>query len=155
MVTTVLNILKKDCKLEPLGNLDGNIEDIVAAATAFMAKCYGSTVPGSMSVIGYDIWLKKYSKRKVTAMLKLQTLPPTTEAFKENVNREHPQECTLKFTLSYDPTDMDPCKFERSKDELTKSLVPISVPSDVPAAPNDIHNLTLSRGGGEGAKKTS
>ena len=91
VVTIVLNILKKDCKLEPLGNLDGNIEDIVAAATSFMAKCYGSTVQGSMSDVGYDIWLKKTSKRKVTAKLKLQTLPSTVEAFKENVNREHLQ----------------------------------------------------------------
>ena len=141
MVTTVLNVLKKDCKLEPLGNLDGNIENIVAAATAFMAKCYGSTVQGSMSDIGYDIWLKKSSKRKVTAKLKLQTLPPTAAAFKENVSREHLQACILKSALSYDPiTDMDPCKFGWSKDELTKFLVPISVPSDVPAASNDIHN---------------
>ena len=57
MVTTVLNVLKKDCKLEPLGNLDGNIEDIVAAVIAFMAKCYGSIFQGSMYDIGYDIWL--------------------------------------------------------------------------------------------------
>ena len=34
VVTTVLNVLKKDYKLEPLGNLDGNIEYIIAAATA-------------------------------------------------------------------------------------------------------------------------
>ena len=59
---TVLNVLKKGCKLEPLGNLDGNIEDVVAAATAFVAKYYGSTVQGSMSDIRYDIWLKKTSE---------------------------------------------------------------------------------------------
>ena len=82
----------------------------------------------SMSDIGYDIWLKKTSKRKVTAKLKLQTLPPTAEAFKENVNREHLQVCILSSALSDDddPTDMDPCKFGWSKDELTKSLVSTS-----------------------------
>ena len=126
VITTVLNVLKKDCKLETLGNLDGNIDDIVAAATAFMAKCYGSTVQGSMSDIGYDIWLKKTSKRKVTTKLKLQTLPPTAEAFKENVITEHLQSCILKSALSDDPTDMDPCKYGWSRDELTKSLIPIS-----------------------------
>ena len=126
----------------PRGSSSGNIEDIVAAATAFMAKCYGSTVQGSMSDIGNDIWLKKTSKRKVTAKLKLQTLSPTAEAFKENVNREHLQVCILKSAFSDDPTNtcMNPCKFGWSKDELTKSLIPISVPSDVPAASNDVHN---------------
>ena len=66
--------------------------------------------------------------------------------FKENVNREHLQACILKSSLSDDPTDMDPCKFEWSKDELTKSFVPFSVPSDVPAAPADIHNPNTSTG---------
>ena len=159
VVTTVLNILKKDCKLEPLGNLNVDIEDIVAGATAFMGKCYGSTVQGSLPDIGYNIWLKKTSKRKVTAKLKLQTLPTdlttNSRSLKENVNREHLQACILKSALSYDPTDMDPCKFEWSKDELTKSLVRISVPSDVPAAPNDIHNPNTFTGWWGRCKKTS
>ena len=38
---------------------------------------------------------------------------------------------------------MDPSKFGWSKDEPTKSLVPISVPSDVPAAPTDVLKLIL------------
>ena len=48
---------------------------------------------------------------------------------------------------------MDPCKFGWSKDELTKSLVPISVPSDVPAAPNDIHNPNTFTGVVEKVRK--
>ena len=87
----------------------------VAAATAFVAKCYGSTVQGSMSDIRYNIWLKKTSKRKVTVKPKLQTLPPTTEAFRENANRAHLQACIWKSTLSTDLPDMDPCKFGWSK----------------------------------------
>ena len=61
----------------------------------------------------------------------------------------------LKSALSYDPTDMDPCKFEWSKDGLTKSLVHISVPSDVLAAPNDIHNPNTFSGWWGRCEKTS
>ena len=89
---------------------------------------------GNMSDICYDIWPNKTSKRMVTAKPQFQTLPPTPEAFQENVKRAHLQACIWKSSLS----DIHLCRFGWNKDEPAKLLVPISVPSDVPTAPTGI-----------------
>jgi len=136
--STVIKVLKKGCTLESLGNPNGDIEDITAAATVFAAKCYGSSVQGTMSDVRFDMWKKTTAKKKLTAKPKLKALPPTTEAFKENVKRAHIQACVWNSVLSEDPPDMDPCNFGWSKDEPTKSLVPVSVPDDVEPAPPEI-----------------
>ena len=77
-----------------------------AMEAEFRVTCVMYAIPGR-----YDIWLKRTSKRKVTAKPKLQTLPPTAEAFQENVKRAHLQACIWKSALSDDPPEMDPCTY--------------------------------------------
>ena len=42
--------------------------------------------------IRVEMWSKKMGKKNITAAPELETVPPTSEAFKENVLRAHFQE---------------------------------------------------------------
>ena len=58
---------------------------------AFIAACYGSKVRGNMSEVRKDVWVTKMAKPKVSTTPALKVLPPTTEAFEQNVRRAHIQ----------------------------------------------------------------
>ena len=84
---TVVNMLLKGHTLDKLGDSEAQMNDIVEESTKFAATCYGSKAKGTMSEIRYDVWTARTGRRKVTTTPKLNALPPTTEAFEENVKR--------------------------------------------------------------------
>jgi len=77
-------------------------------------------------------------KAKVTSAPELKTLPPTTEAFEENVRRAHFQTVIWKSALHSSPPSLDATKFGWMRDAVTKSLTPVSLPSDTDVAPREI-----------------
>jgi len=84
--------------------------------------------------------LKKNGKG-VTSAPKLYAIPPTTEAFQENVKRAHYQAIIWRSFDSDDVPDLHPENFGWNKDMSTKSLTPVAIPESVPLAPDYILKL--------------
>ena len=65
------------------------MDEVLFEATQFVARCYGCASSESMAATRYEVWIGKTSKGKVTGAPKLKSLPPTSEAFVQNVRRAH------------------------------------------------------------------
>ena len=76
-----------------------------------------------------------------TSTPQLNNLPPTTEAFIENVKRAHVQACVWKHALHSVPPLIDLLNHGLIRDTSTKSLQPRALPEDVPLAPENILKL--------------
>ena len=96
-----------------------------------------------MSEIRYDVWKSRTGKMKETTTPKLNALPPTTEAFEENVKHAHLQTCIWKAACDEDPPDTDPTCYGWCKAHKNKSLIPITVPIDVPPVPPEILQMEI------------
>ena len=72
---------------------------------------------------------------------KLQTLPPTTEAFHQNVLRAHIQTAHLFAALDIDPPDLDPKQFDYEADHINKRLIPRPLAQNVEVAPENLMKL--------------
>ena len=68
----------------------------------------------------------------------IQSLPPSSEAFTENVKRAHLQTCIWKAAVLLDSPDLDPLKYGYLKREPSKSLLPVTVPAGVALAPDEV-----------------
>ncbi len=79
--------LRSGHSLNLLGAPGHSIEYVIQHAPTFISACYGQTNCSTMSEARFKVWLSKTGKASSTP--KLCTLPPTTEAFKENVKRAH------------------------------------------------------------------
>ena len=79
--------------------------------------------------------VQKRSQKKVTTGPDLKILPPSTQAFKENVNRAHFQATIWKSALSTNPSKVDITKYGWSRDDASKTLKPVTSPSDIHLAP--------------------
>jgi len=80
-------------------------------------------------------WSSKVS-RTIGGAPKLQTLPPTTEAFTENVRRAHLQVAIWRHAGEANPPPLDPVHFGWQRDG--SSLKPVTLPEGVPTAPDDL-----------------
>ena len=88
---TVLKTLRPGHLLNLLGAPGYSMEFVIQQATSFISASYGQTICSAMSETRLKVWLSKTGKGSSTP--KLCTLPPTTEAFKENVKRAHHRLC--------------------------------------------------------------
>ena len=104
-------------------------------ATEFVGACYGHKHHTSMSEARKMSWAAKVGKGS-TSTPHLNNLPPTTEAFIETLN-EH------TFRLVYGNmhyiTLIDPLNNRFIRD--TSTLLPRSLPEDIPLAPENILKL--------------
>ena len=75
------------------------------------------------------------SKKPVTSAPDLKCLPPTTEAFAQNVSRAHFQSAILRSALSSHPPSIEVTQYGWSKDEASKTLIAVTTPSDVALVP--------------------
>ena len=82
----VIKHLQKGHKLEQLGEPNAALPDLIAEASSFVAACYGKKSI-NMSNVRFDVWLTKMAKKNIRQAPKLQSLPPTSELFSENVKR--------------------------------------------------------------------
>lgn len=84
------------------------------------------------------IWSSKVSGITAGAP-KLCSLPPTNEAFLQNVFRAHFQIAVWRNALEPNPPCLDPCAYGWAQDG--DSLIPTAVPEATALAPNDLLKL--------------
>ena len=127
------------CSLSLLGNMNSNLENVINQASAFMCHCYNVEDSLSMTEARIRIWTIKTGKKSAVKIPKLCSLPPTTEAFVENVKRAHYQ-CAIWKSLD-NPPNLDPTNLGWIKDIETKSLLPTTLPPTRKAAPDYVLKL--------------
>ena len=139
---TVVSILRtQSVPLSSVGDVSSQFEDVLKEATNFMTACYKMKTDGSdMSSVRQKVWASRVGKAPSCAP-KLCSLPPTSEAFRENVKRAHLQTCTWTHAVDTDPPSLDPVQFGWTKDETSKTLVPVMLPKTVQLAPEDVLKL--------------
>ena len=143
------NLIAAPNSLSQLGCLNAQLADVIDQSTQFIGACYGNRIKEkTMSDIRYKIWATKFGNGTTTAP-KIQTLPPSTEAFVENVKRAHLQTCIWKAATSFDQPPIDPREYGYVRDESSKTLLPTTVADGVTLAPEDI--MTLIKCNCEGA----
>ena len=140
---TALNIASKGYRLHLLGDESADISKVVEQATSFMAACYGIISCSSMTECRQLVWAQKTSKS--LSAPKLCSLPPTSEAFKENLLRAHLQVVQWQAALTGESPAMDPMGFGWEADQQNKSLIPRNMSSGTPYAPE--HVLKIVRCG--------
>jgi len=91
-----------------------------------------------MSDVRVDVWSTKVARRKVTAAPELKNLPPTTEAFEMSVRRAHIQTAIWKSAREAEPPKLDPTVYGWERDDVSKSLEPVQLPTNVALAPEDV-----------------
>ena len=86
-----------------------------------------------------QLWAQKTGKS--TAAPKLCGLPPTTEAFEQNVYRAHFQVAQWYSALNQDPPPLNAVDYGWEVDEANKCLIPRNVAEGIPYAPEQIMKL--------------
>lgn len=150
--TVVKNLKAAPDSLTLLGCPGTPLSDVVDQATRFIGGCYSNKVGAetTMSDMRYKIWAAKFGNTATSAP-KIQSLPPSTEAFTENVKRAHLQTFIWKAAVSLDPPSIDPVEYGYARHEPSKSLIPVTVPAGVQLAPDEI--LSLIKCNCEGDKR--
>lgn len=137
---TAVRALRSGCSLSLLGFPTSPLDAVISQATAFMSVCYGQTIYfESMSETRLQVWATKLGRGSLSS--KLCCLPPTSEAFAENVKRAHYQAIGWRSLEDNNPPDIDPTEFGWRKDEKTKSLHPVPLPDNTELAPELILRL--------------
>ena len=124
--------------LSCLGEPTSHLDDVLRQATPFILACYGQSGCHSITEARQKVWTSKVARSTASAP-KLCSLPPTNEAFKQNVARAHLQLAVWRYALQPNPPELDPTTHGWTLEG--KSLVPTTVPDDVPLAPSDVLKL--------------
>ncbi|KAK3883332.1 hypothetical protein Pcinc_012368 [Petrolisthes cinctipes] len=135
---TALKVLAKGVKLTSVGDRTATLDGVIKEATSFVGQCYGGKQTDNMSKVRLEMWLNKTGKRKLASPPKLKSIPLTTESFVKNFKKAHYQTIIWKSALQPHPTALDPTDFGWSKDELSKSLLPVTLKPNIAIAPADI-----------------
>ncbi|KAG1683171.1 Glutamate receptor U1 [Nymphon striatum] len=112
---TVLKTLRSGHSLNLLGAPGHSMESVIQQATSFISACYGQTDCSTMPETRLKVWLSQTGKGSSTP--KLCTLPPTTEAFKENVKRAHYQALVWRSLEAQNPPELDSTEYGWVKDD--------------------------------------
>ena len=128
-----LNVLRHgQHSLNLLGNTGGPLfSEVADQATHFMLAFYGQQRCHSMTEARQQMWFSKLSRSKSSAR-KLCSLPPTSEAFEQNVARTHLQVAIWLHTLDLNPPVLDPTSYGWSQEEGSTALSPTTVPPQTP-----------------------
>ena len=132
----VIKHLKEGCDLSAIGNVDAPLQQVIDQATRFISACYDKKDSTDMSHTRLLVWVKTNGKGHSSSP-NLASLPPTREAFIENVKRAH-FETVLWRTINIDPRQLKPEEFGWKVDTDNKSLSPIGLPDDTKPAPDYI-----------------
>ena len=138
--TKAIAVARKGYKLDQLGQPIADIDKVVKEATTFMAACYGINTPcSSMTECRQQQWTQKIGKS--TTAPKLCSLPPTTEAFEQNVRRAHHQVALWYSALSGDPPTLNAVEYGWEADDTNRCLIPRNMADGVSYAPEHILKL--------------
>lgn len=121
--------------LNHLGDVSRTLADVTKQAT-FMLACYGQSQCHSMTEARLKVWTSKVG-RSIAGAPKLATLPPTNEAFGENVARAHLQVVIWRHALDPEPPSLQPTSYGWEK-EGPNSLMPTTVPEGTILAPTKL-----------------
>ena len=85
--TKVVKALSAGIELNHLGDPKASFNDAMKESTHFIGACYGQKCDPSdtMSSIRYKVWVSHIWRKGASILPKLKSLPPTAEAFRENV----------------------------------------------------------------------
>lgn len=132
----VLKVLKNNVhSLDLLGNTCSSLIDATKQATTFVLACYGQSRCSTMTEARQKVWSRKVF-RTIGGAPKLETLPPTTEAFNENVARAHLQVAIWRHAGETDPPEMNPVMYGWTT--IHGALKPTPLPGNVPEAPDEL-----------------
>ena len=133
-----LKVLRSETlSLSKVGDMTLSVEEALEQSTSFMLSCYSRPECSPLTDARQKIWSRKVS-RSIGAAPMLQSLPPTNEAFTENVARAHLQVRIWKQKLELNPPNVDPLTRGWTRHDGSTSLTPTTVPDNVPLAPDDI-----------------
>ena len=133
-----LKVLRSETlSLSKVGDMTLFVEEALEQSKCFMLSCYGHPECSSLTDARQKIWSRKVS-RSIGSAPKLQSLPPTNEAFAENVARAHLQVAIWKQALELNPPNVDHLTHGWTRHDGSTSLTPTTVPDNVPLAPDDI-----------------
>ena len=92
------------CHYTSIGDITAPMNSVVLQATMFICAAYGKVVEtyASMTECRVKLWELKTGKSRASSP-KLCSLPPTSEAFQENVYRYHLQVAIWKVALMESP----------------------------------------------------
>lgn len=129
-------------RLDLLGNTDDQVQvsNRVEQATKFMLACYGQSTCQTMTDARKKVWSSKVGRSNASAP-KLCSLPPTTEAFVENVARAHLQLIVWRNALEPSSPDLEPTEHGWSRIAGSRTLSPTTVSPGTPLAPLDLLKL--------------
>lgn len=133
---SVFKKLKAGLDLSKLGLVDADMHEVIHEATLFISSCYGYP-SDCMTTARIKAWASKTAKARTSAP-KLSTLPPTTEAFQENVKRAHFQTAQWYAAPYSSAEQLDPGQFGWIRDDKHKTLIPVGIPPNVAAAPQQV-----------------
>ena len=123
-----------------VGDTSRILSEVTAQATPFILACYGQSKCTSLTGERQKMWANKVYQ-SVAGAPKLTSLPSTNETFNENVARAHFQLAVWRNALPPDPPAVDPTAFGWSLAEGSKTLIPTTLPSDTPLAPDGLLKL--------------
>lgn len=139
---TVVRIAKKrGCPLSDIGNVQADMKSVEAQATSFICAAYGKATESckSMTECRVKMWHSKTGKSGASSV-KLCSIPPTSDAFIENVHRCHLQVAIWKAALLESPPEMDSEKYGWERDHQG-ILLPRTIPTGSTSAPPNILQL--------------
>jgi hypothetical protein len=132
------------------GDRSHPLSEIASQATTFILAYYGQTRSQSLTEACQKVWASKVD-RSVSGVPKLASLPPTDQAFNENVARAHLQIAFWRNALQPKPPE-SVCGWSRN--DGSKSLSPRTLPDDTPLAPAGLLKLIKCSCGSEHSCKT-
>ena len=91
------------------------MEYVIQQVTSFISACYGQINCSTMSERRVKAWLSKTGKG--SSIPKLCTLPPTTEAVKENVKIAHHLALIWQSLETQNPPELDSTEYGWEKDD--------------------------------------
>ena len=93
--------------LGPVGDINADVNDILAAGSQFLIGCYGKNYAKSCSTMT-EARIKVWRKKIQTGPVKLRYIPPTNESSGENIKRAHLQVAHWKTAITGVPPKLDP-----------------------------------------------
>ena len=100
--------------------------DVVKECTEFISTAYGHK-SSSMTTARQAVWDKKAGSSSLLLAPKLESFPPTTATFIENVKRAHLQAVIWNHALSPSKPDINPMNFGYIFDAKTNNLQPVNI----------------------------
>ena len=107
------------------------LSEVTGQATLFILACHGQTKCTSLTGVRQKMWANKVGQ-SVAGAPKLAPLPPTNEAFNENVARADLHVAVWKNAPQPYPPAIDPTVFGWSLEEGSKTVIPTTLPTDIP-----------------------